>query len=138
MENGDRYVIEHMRKKDYNLGGEASGHIIFSDYNSTGDGTIAALQLIRFLIQSRSKLSEHLLEKFPQVNLAVEVAEKKPLENLENVQKIIDSVKKDLDGRLLVRYSGTQDVARIMIEGKGDIMKYATKIAEAIRSEVGK
>ena len=139
--NGDRYVIEEMLKHDYNLGGEYSGHIIVSDYNSTGDGLIAGLQVLKIIKEQNKKLSElSSLEKFPQELISVNVTKKTPLSKLSNVQKAIKNANNILkeNGRLLVRYSGTENVCRIMVEGKNKelIKKIANDIATEIKKEV--
>ncbi len=140
---GDRYIIEEMRKNNYNLGGEPSGHIIFLDYTTTGDGTIAALQVLRIMKETGKKLSElaSLLEKKPQVLISKPVVEKKPLSELNIVPKKIKEVEEKLrgSGRVVVRYSGTQNVMRIMIEGPDEelIMRLAREIGEAVEKELG-
>jgi phosphoglucosamine mutase len=142
VKNGDRYVIEEMQKKGYNVGGEASGHIIFSDFNSTGDGTIAGLQVLRIMKEKELKLSKlNPLKKYPQVIVNVKVKEKRPLDKMSIVQKEITNAEKILgsQGRHLIRYSGTEMKCRVMIEGKESavIEKLANKIAAEIRKEVG-
>ncbi len=143
VQNGDRYVIEEMNNSGFNLGGEFSGHIIFSDYNSTGDGMIAGLQILKIMKQTKKKLSElaSVLEKYPQVTVNVQVKEKKSIENMTKVQEEIKNAKTVLGdkGRHLVRYSGTEMKARVMIEGpdKDFITKLANKIADEIKNEVG-
>jgi len=143
VKNGDRYVVEEMRRQGYNLGGEQSGHIIFLDYTTTGDGTISALQILRIMKKSSKKLSELALvmKKFPQVILNVEVAEKRDLAELEGATDKIKEIEERLGskGRVIVRYSGTQNLLRIMIEGKeeGVINDYAEEIAEEVKKEVG-
>jgi len=142
-ENGDRYVIEEMKKHNYNLGGEASGHIIFMDYTTTGDGIISGLQLIKHLKESGMKASElkKCIKKYPQTLVSIEVKEKKPFDKLLKVNSKIKQIEKELkgEGRLLLRYSGTQNVCRIMIEGK-DKEKIETMTKELeilIKNEVG-
>jgi phosphoglucosamine mutase len=142
--NGDRYVIDEMNRHGYNLGGEFSGHIIFSDHITTGDGIIAGLQILRIMKETGKPLSElksH-LNKFPQVIVNVEVREKRPLEEMTSVQEKIRDAEKILgsEGRHLIRYSGTEMKCRIMIEGRDDsaIRKLAEDIAGAIEKEVGK
>jgi len=106
---GDRYVIEEMRKNDYNIGGEQAGHIVLSDYNTTGDGTVTALQVLSIMKKSKKKLSElGNFESFPQILTNIEVKEKKPIEKLK-CKKIIQESEKELgsNGRILVRYLGT-------------------------------
>ncbi|MFH0875152.1 MAG: phosphoglucosamine mutase [archaeon] len=142
VDNGDRYVLEEMRKKGFNLGGEQSGHIIFSDYNSTGDGTISALQIVNILKGSKKKMSELalLLVKYPQIIVNVNVNEKKDIEKTLLIKKEIISAEKILGkyGRHLIRYSGTQNLLRIMIEGKDKkiITELANKIADAAKREL--
>jgi phosphoglucosamine mutase len=143
VKNGDRYVIEEMNKSDYNVGGEYSGHIIFSDYNSTGDGIIAGLQILRIMKEQKKslfKLSSQ-LKKYPQVLLSIAVKEKKPLSKIESFQEEIKRVEEELgtEGRHLIRYSGTEKVCRIMIEGKDEdlINKIAKRISKIIKKEVG-
>jgi phosphoglucosamine mutase len=143
VECGDRYVIDEMKKKGYNLGGEQAGHIIFSDYNTTGDGIITALKILDIMKNENKKLSQlaSVLEKYPQVIVNVKVREKKDLDSMPNVMKQIKEVEKELSkhGRVYVRYSGTENKARVMVEGKSEeeVNKYANKIAEAIRKEIG-
>ncbi len=140
---GDKYVMEAMRKNHAVLGGEQSGHIIFKDYSVTGDGIISALQLAAILQESGKKLSElsKIVKKNPQVLINVPVKEKKPFEEISTIQESIEKAKKELSGkgRVLVRYSGTEKLARIMIEGKNEkrIKKIANQIALAIKKEVG-
>jgi phosphoglucosamine mutase len=142
VKNGDRYVIEEMRKNNYNLGGEQSGHLIFSDYNSTGDGTISGLQILNIMKKTNKKLSKlsEKLEKFPQILINVDVKKKVPFSKLPKLKNMIKNIESKLsDGRVFVRYSGTQKLARIMVEGpnKENIEKYAKKIANQIKKEVG-
>jgi phosphoglucosamine mutase len=143
VKNGDRYVIEEMNKNDFTLGGEASGHIIFKDYNSTGDGLIAGLQILKILIEEKKKLSEmsNILQKYPQVLININVSEKKKIELMKNVVITIDESTKLLgdEGRLLIRYSGTEKKCRVMVEGKDHdlIKKIANNITNEIKKEVG-
>jgi len=140
---GDRYVIEEMRKNNYNFGGEQSGHLIFGDYTTTGDGIISGLQLLRLMKATGKKLSELVssLEFFPQVLLNVKVKEKKDFSQISVVQEKIEQAEKQLgsNGRVIVRYSGTENIARVMIEGKDDIEinSLATSIADAIEGALG-
>lgn len=143
VKNGDRYVIEEMLKHDYNLGGEFSGHIIFSDFNTTGDGMVAGLQILTIMMNKKKKLSELglVLKKYPQVIVNVKVSDKKPIENMEKLQKAITLAKEELgqDGRYLIRYSGTEKKARVMVEGPDEdiIKKIANSLAKEIKKEVG-
>ena len=120
---GDRYVIEKMRELGCNLGGEQSGHIILSDYTTTGDGIIAALQLLAYLLESRNTASSipALYEKLPQILKNIRYSGPSPLGHA-NVQKTIDAVRAKLDtkGRVLVRASGTEPLIRIMLEGEDE------------------
>jgi len=117
---GDRYVLEHMRAHGYNIGGEPSGHIILSDYTTTGDGFIAALQVLTVIKRSGKPVSEvcHRFEPLPQVLKNVRYQKGKPLENA-NVRSAIASAERKLGGggRLIVRPSGTEPVIRVMGEG---------------------
>ena len=139
---GDRYVVDEMRKKGYVLGGEQSGHILFSDYTTTGDGIISALQLLRVMKERGEKLSKlaGCMKSLPQVLVNVVVKEKKDINKLK-VNKDIKSAESQLGekGRVLVRYSGTQNLCRIMIEGenKSEIRKMANDIAKAMKKEIG-
>ncbi|MFH1275836.1 MAG: phosphoglucosamine mutase [Candidatus Woesearchaeota archaeon] len=142
VKTGDRYVLEEMVKEGYNLGGEQSGHIIFLDETTTGDGTIAALQILKVMKKTKKKLSElaSTMEKFPQVHLKVNVAERKELHELPNVSAKIIEIEDKLGGfgRVLVRPSGTENLLRIMVEGsdEGIIQSYAEEIAEEVRKEI--
>jgi phosphoglucosamine mutase len=118
---GDRYVVEAMRAGGYNLGGEQSGHLIFLDHNTTGDGLLSALQILGIMRRRRlplSKLAEG-VERFPQVLLNVAVARKLPLEELSGFSQQVRLVEGELGdrGRVVIRYSGTEPKARIMVEG---------------------
>lgn len=143
VKNGDKYVIERMIKEKCSIGGESSGHIIFSDYCSTGDGIIAGLQILRIMKEKKKKLSEltNILKKYPQIIVNVDVKEKKPLEKMPKVQEEIRKAEEELkeNGRHLIRYSGTEMKARVMFEGSDEelITKLANKIAIAIKEEVG-
>jgi phosphoglucosamine mutase len=143
-ENGDRHVVDEMLQKGYNLGGEQSGHIIFGDYNMTGDGMISALQILDIMRKDKKSLSAlaKCLVKYPQVIKNVHVKEKRPLEKITGFVEELSSVDKDLHGkgRTLIRYSGTQDVLRIMIEGKDKdrIHGMAGRLAAIAQKELGR
>jgi phosphoglucosamine mutase len=143
VKNGDRYVIEEMLKAGYNLGGEQSGHIIFGDYTSTGDGTIAALKIVEIMKRKHKRLSElaKLLQRYPQILLNLRVKEKKGFESLPSLSAAIDKADSELmgNGRSLIRYSGTEKLLRIMIEGKDEkkIRKLAQAIFAAAKKEIG-
>ena len=136
---GDRYVVEAMREGGYVFGGEQSGHIVFLEEATTGDGLLAALQVLAVMVQEGRSLSElaKLMTRYPQVLLNFQVPRKVPLDNLGNVQAMIAKVEQALgrDGRVLVRYSGTEPKARVMIEGTDErvIHAYAEEIAECMR-----
>ena len=139
---GDRYVVDEMRKKGYVLGGEQSGHIIFSNYTTTGDGMISALQLLRIMKERGEKLSKlaECMTSLPQVLVNVDVKEKKDISKLKVNKNIKDAESKlGEKGRVLVRYSGTQNLCRIMIEGenKREIQKIADDIAKTMKKELG-
>lgn len=140
---GDRYIVEAMRKGDLSLGGEQSGHIILLNQSTTGDGMIAALRVLSIMVKTGKKLSE--LKKqmtlFPQVLENVYVREKK---DLEGFPKILDAIKKvegalGKRGRVFVRYSGTEPLARVMVEGEDpvQIRQYADEICHSIRAQLG-
>ncbi len=135
---GDRYVLEEMKKGGYNFGGEQSGHIVMSDYSTTGDGLIAALQILSAICDAKKPVSEvlNLFEAFPQILENVKfTSEKNPLED-ENLQKFIKEKELELkgEGRILVRKSGTEKLIRVMVEGKkfDEIKKIAKEIAAKI------
>ena len=139
---GDRYVMEEL-KKGYSLGGEQSGHIMFTDHVTTGDGIISALQVLRLMKLSRKKLSElaDCMQTYPQILVNIPVKEKRDFDKMPKVKQAIEEVNKKLGdrGRTLIRYSGTENLARIMIEGesKKEIEALAEKIAGEIRKEIG-
>ena len=140
---GDRYVIEEMTKNGLNLGGEQSGHMIFHDYTTTGDGIISALQVLRIMVETGQPLSElrKCLRKYPQAQRNLKVRNKPPLEELHEVLRIKNEVEKDLagKGRVLLRYSGTEPKIRLLIEGPdaAHINAQADRIAAAIEQEIG-
>jgi phosphoglucosamine mutase len=117
---GDRYVVEEMRRSGFNIGGEQSGHMILSDFGTTGDGTVAALQILNILNCSNKPASEtfHMFDTVPQLLQNVTFKNKSPLEN-NDIQSAIEKAQNDLNGqgRLLVRASGTEPLIRVMAEG---------------------
>lgn len=140
---GDRYVVEEMRRSGYMFGGEQSGHLLFLDRSSTGDGCVAALALLEVMVRSGRPMSElaTCFEKLPQVLLNLPVAKKPPMNSLVKTAALIKKVEAELgaDGRVLVRYSGTENKARVMVEGP-DLARteqYAQDIADALRAEIG-
>jgi len=140
---GDRYVVEEMRKGGYNLGGEQSGHMIFLDQNTTGDGTLSALQLLAIIRRTGKRLSElaEVMIPLPQVLVNVRVSEKRDLMEIPSVASRIKGIEAKLgqDGRVLIRYSGTEPLLRIMIEGadKYQITGWAKDIAESVEKAIG-
>ena len=142
---GDRYVLEEMLKEGYNLGGEQSGHIIFTDYATTGDGQLSAVQLIHILKESEKSLSElaDIMERFPQVMVNTKVSNDKKalLGDDEDIQNEIKKAEAQLgdDGRILVRASGTEPLIRVMVEGKdkAEIQLLADTIANTIKEKLG-
>ncbi|MFQ5786823.1 MAG: phosphoglucosamine mutase [Thermodesulfobacteriota bacterium] len=140
---GDRYVVEEMRKRGCNFGGEKSGHLIFLDHSTTGDGTLAALQILSIMKRNDKRLSEltKIIDLFPQLLVNVKVREKKPFEKIQGIEKILDSRKKDLNGRVRIniRYSGTEPLARIMVEGEDELLikEIAEEIAFQIKQDIG-
>jgi phosphoglucosamine mutase len=137
---GDRYVVEAMRERGAVLGGEQSGHIVFLDHATTGDGMVAALRVLAVMLDEGRPLSELIagaMVRYPQVLVNFAVAHKRPLEELPDVQRAISDVERALgvDGRVVVRYSGTESKARVMIEGvdEASIRAHAEAIAGAIQ-----
>jgi phosphoglucosamine mutase len=132
---GDRYVVDEMRRSGYNLGGEQSGHLVFLDHATTGDGIVAALRVLAIMVREGVPLSElaKVMTRTPQVLVNTQVDRKIPLDQLPDVQRLIADVERQLgdDGRVLVRYSGTESKARVMIEGldEGKIRGWADEIA---------
>lgn len=137
---GDRYVIKDMIDIDANLGGEQSGHLIFLDHNTTGDGLVSALQVMRIMIETDSKLSDLVAKyaRYPQSCVNVNVFSKPPLESMPEVKEAILKVEKSLGsaGRVLVRYSGTENLCRVMVEGPN--LKQAAQMAHGIADVVKK
>jgi phosphoglucosamine mutase len=140
---GDRYVLEEMIKGDYNVGGEQSGHMIFRDYTTTGDGIISALQVLRILIDKERPLSElcKVCTKFPQVLINMKVKEKPSWDTMPDVLKLVKEAEEKLgkEGRVFLRYSGTEPKARLLIEGRdqSQIEAMANRIAGAINQHIG-
>jgi phosphoglucosamine mutase len=140
---GDRYVVDAMREGGFNLGGEQSGHIIFLDHNTSGDGLITALQVLAIMQRKGRMLSELAANfvRYPQILVNVSVAEMKPIEDLPEFLKLVEKIESALSGRgrVLIRYSGTEPLARIMVEGDDEkqIRDYANDLAEALRRALG-
>lgn len=140
---GDRYVVEEMRKNGYNFGGEQSGHVVFLDYNTTGDGLLTAIQLMHVMKATGKKLSELASEVtiYPQELVNIRVTNKNGVMDIPAVKEVIEQVEADMggNGRILVRPSGTEPLLRIMAEAETDekTHEYVTRIADVVRSEIG-
>jgi phosphoglucosamine mutase len=137
-------VVEAMRKGGFNLGGEQSGHLIFLDHTSTGDGLIAGLQVLALMIRTGKPLSElahEAMERVPQVVESVTLAARKPLEDMAALQRLVEVVRGSLgkEGRVLVRWSGTEPKLRVMVEGPDEIRigTIAQDLITAARQDVG-
>ena len=141
-EVGDPAVVREMRTNSYNLGGEQSGHVIFMDHSTTGDGLITALLMLSHMAESGRPLSElRVMKRMPQVLQNVRVKERIPLSEMPDIARLIADVERRLagSGRLLVRYSGTEMLARVMVEGadQAQIGALAREIGDAIQRRVG-
>jgi phosphoglucosamine mutase len=140
---GDRYVISEMLRTDANLGGEPSGHIILLDHNTTGDGLVAALQVLRIMMETGSRLSElaACFTRYPQVTINMKVSSKPPLETIAGLNEAIRAGEKELgaQGRILVRYSGTENILRILVEGpqRGHLQEIADRLALIAKKQCG-
>ncbi len=140
---GDKYVLEEMQKCGARLGGEQSGHIIFADQATTGDGLLSALRVLDVMARSGKPLAELVadLKVFPQIIQNVRVREKKPLEGIPEIASAIQEAEQQLDGngRVVVRYSGTEPLARVMVEAESeaDMRRHADAIAAAIQKALG-
>lgn len=140
---GDRYVVEEMKKNGYNLGGEQSGHIIFLDYNTTGDGLLTGLQLVNILQVTKKTLSELIsdMKKFPQKLVNVRVTDKFHVTENEKVKQVIEQVEAEMagDGRILVRPSGTEPLVRVMAEAASEELCqiYVDRIVAVVKAELG-
>jgi phosphoglucosamine mutase len=141
---GDRYVVEEMVRGDYNLGGEQSGHTIFLDFNTTCDGILTALQVLAIMKRKERQLDElaEVMEPLPQVLYNVPVNEKRDLAEFPEIEGRIKEIERILGqyGRVLVRYSGTEPVLRIMVEGEDEtkLRRFAQDIVELVKKYIGK
>src|SRR5262249_29431825 len=139
----DRYVHEAMQKNGANLGGEQSGHLLFPDYMPTGDGILSALALLSVVRATGEPLASlaTCMRKFPQVLVNVRVRSKPPIESIHGLGERVGSFEKEMDGvgRVLIRYSGTEALARVMIEGADAtrIQAMADELAGVIRAQIG-
>lgn len=140
---GDRYVVEEMRKNEYNFGGEQSGHMIFLDFNTTGDGMLSGIQLLNIMKQTGKKLSELAAELtiYPQELVNIRVSDKNGAMDVPAIKTVIEEVEKEMggEGRVLVRPSGTEPLLRVMAEAPtyGEVDYYVEKIAAVVREEIG-
>jgi len=139
---GDRYVVEAMRAGGFNLGGEQSGHLVFLDHASTGDGMLAALQVMALMLRTGkplSELAERAMQRVPQVLESVTLPARRPLEDMRRLAQMTAKIAKALgdDGRVLVRWSGTEPKLRIMLEGPREerIRAWARELVEAARQD---
>jgi len=140
---GDRYVVEEMRKHGYSLGGEQSGHIISFEHSTTGDGCVAALNVLAVMLQQQKKLSElaRWMKVVPQVLINTRVSEYQDLESIPGYRSLIEDINVKLTGtgRTYVRFSGTEPVVRVLVEGQNKrcIGQYAEEIASFLQKELG-
>ena len=141
---GDRYVLEEMLKLDARLGGEQSGHLLFLDHSSTGDGIVSALHLLGVMRETGQSLSDlaSCMTKFPQVLVNVPVKEKRAFDTIPGLGDRVVELEAEMNGagRIVLRYSGTESLARIMVEGEeqGRVERIAAELAEMIRSAIGR
>lgn len=139
---GDRYVFEGMQKSSAVIGGEQSGHIIFNKLLPTGDGILSGIQMLSLLAEKEKPLSElcSIMQKFPQILINTKVSKKIPVQNLPKTSDLIKQAEQKLgdNGRVLVRYSGTENLIRVMIEGQGknEITNMANEISELAKTEI--
>ncbi len=139
---GDRYVVEAMRANGFNLGGEQSGHIICSHYSVSGDGLLTGSHLLAIAAAKRCRVSELSdLRRMPQLLINVPVAERRPFNELPGVASELHEATSQLEGRgrVLLRYSGTEPLARVMVEGENasEIDTFANRLADAVKRELG-
>ncbi|MFT4176509.1 MAG: phosphoglucosamine mutase [Luteolibacter sp.] len=140
---GDRHVLECMRKNDFNFGGENSGHVIFSDYATTGDGILSALQVLRLMKESGKSLAElaAVMSEYPSKLVNLKIASKPPLANLPKLNALIDEAVKTFGdaGRQLIRYSGTENKIRILVEHRdaAEVENWIGKFTAVIGEEIG-
>jgi phosphoglucosamine mutase len=139
---GDKYVVDEMRRNGFNLGGEQSGHIIFLDHSTTGDGVVAALNVLWVMRESGKNLSDlsQIIEDVPQVLINLRVKKKSPLHEIPGYKELVKDFEKKLqgEGRIFIRFSGTEPVLRVLIEGpdKLKINQYAESIAQFLEGHL--
>lgn len=140
---GDRQVIDRMRRTGLNVGGEKSGHVIFMDYATTGDGIITALQVLKLMKQQKVSLSElaNCMTEYPQKLVSLKVRERKPLDTLPNLVRTMDHCTQALgaDGRMVVRYSGTEEKIRLLVEARTDevVNRWIGELTGAVKKDLG-
>jgi phosphoglucosamine mutase len=140
---GDKYVLEELLRSNAEIGGEQSGHIIIPKKSLVGDGMMTALFVLEAMFEKKQSLSElsRGFDRYPQVLVNVKVREKRPFGDVERIAQASGDIERELDakGRLLLRYSGTENLARVMIEGRDqtEIESQASRLAEVIRAELG-
>lgn len=140
---GDKYVVEAMRRGGYNLGGEQSGHIIFLDHSTTGDGCIAALKVLEIMKETGVKLSElnRVIPDLPQILINLRVKNRKDLSLIKGYSELVTQIEQSLgqEGRVFVRFSGTEPVVRVLVEGPDKILiaDYASQIADFLQGQLG-
>jgi phosphoglucosamine mutase len=140
---GDRHVIEEMLRGDYSIGGEQSGHMIFREFSTTGDGIVSALQILQIMVETGKPLSElkRCLRKYPQAQRNLKVKEKPPITSLRDIPGLIAGAEEALagKGRVLLRYSGTEPKIRLLIEGRDEdvINAHADRIADSLTAQIG-
>jgi phosphoglucosamine mutase len=140
---GDRYVVQRMIATGAVLGGEDSGHMIFADYHTTGDGILTALKLIEAVQTENESLSNlsKIMTVFPQILMNVDVQSKPAIEAVPEIMEAIRSVSAELgdNGRVLVRYSGTQPLCRVMVEGPDETStrRYCNQVADIVKNSIG-
>ena len=141
---GDKNVIDEMLRGGHNFGGEQSGHVIFGDHSTTGDGLVAALQILQIMKSRGEPLSKltRCWTRFPQLISNIRVREKKPFEQLDGVSRLVAEAEQDLKangGRVLLRYSGTEPKARLLIEGRDAAVleRWSRQITDAIKRQIG-
>ena len=139
---GDRYVIDEMRKSDYSLGGEKSGHLIFKDFATTGDGVISALQVLRIMKEEGKSLAQlaDCMKEYPQAVTSIKVREKKPIETVPALAEAVRACEKDLVGigRVIVRYSGTEPKIRLLVESKSaeKVAEWTSRLSQAVKENL--
>jgi phosphoglucosamine mutase len=141
---GDKNVIDEMLREGFNFGGEQSGHLIFRDYSTTGDGLVAALQILRIMKARNQPLSKlaKCWSRFPQLVTNIRVREKKPFKQLDGLLKLVSEAESELKsagGRVLLRYSGTEPKARLLLEGRDAkaLETWSQKICGVIKKQIG-